>query len=534
MKPKRSNIQIGGLLSCLLIFMIAGIPVDASESGNHKTVRLAVTSDLHGWMSTGLMYPTHKRKGLLHLMDGIRRLRLEVPDLILLDGGDLLDGSPLVDFYHQAYNNPAEADIFFQLVQQAGYDAVAVGNHDLGINPLFEKSYLPASGFSWLAANLNRKADWNVKPYILLNRFGLKIAVLGFTTPGARMWLGKRQLGDIRFAAIKRSAAIWLQKVKKRCDPDLVIGLFHSGLYPLRDDENSKLNRISPANAVIGTLNHVEGFDLVISGHDHHLFPYNNEMPVRYIRGTPVIEGGRWGEAFLDLKLNISRRGEKWRISGIKCRVMRASSDERIDVLYRTRLPVEYLDYLQAPLPYTWTRTNRRNARNCLNQINALAQDEPDLDGSLLPGASVSGLSRRSGKQLRRLELYKIFRYDNRTVTVLLSKREIALLGSPEPESGRRRVSGNRILYGQLKTEMNTYEKDAWWLPSEWFEPVYHIKISDYHYHGGAGIVPALFLSAERAVHRSKSTIRGRVFEYLSRGPSLPRECRFLRPVTAR
>ena len=145
-----------------------------------KQIRLIVTSDLHGWMSTALMYPNRKKKGLLHLAKGIKKARAENPDLILLDAGDLLQGSPLVSYIHKTQKSPAVEDPFFRLFQSLEYHAVVVGNHDLGINPLFEREYLPNSKFSWLAANVYRNKNLVFKPFLTLDCNGLKIAILGF------------------------------------------------------------------------------------------------------------------------------------------------------------------------------------------------------------------------------------------------------------------------------------------------------------------------------------------------------------------
>jgi len=531
LKPERVTTGIIRLLGCFLPLLFLHFAVIGSESNSQRIVRLAVTSDLHGWMSTSLLFPTHKRSGLLHLAADIRRLRLEEPELILLDGGDLLEGSPLVDFFHRHHDNPAAVDPFFQLVRQLEYDAVAVGNHDLGINPLYAESYMPASNFSWLAANLNWKGNAHIRPYVVMHRFGLKIAVLGFTTPGSRIWLGEKQLDGIRFDPVDSSAQAWLKKIRRRHEPDLIIGLFHSGLYSLRDDENAKISRISPPNALRETLSQIDGFDLVVAGHDHRLSPSRSDLPVRYIMGTPVVEGGKWGEAFLDLSLDVQRRKGKWRVAGVTCRVRRASTARDLDSSYLGQLPPDYLEFLHAPLPYTWTSTSQENVMNCLNRINALAHSSPEVDGSLLPRASANELSNLVGRQLRRLELYKIFRHDNRTVTVQLSAREIQLLEDPVPESGRRQVPSNRVLFGWFKAEIPRSEEKGWFLQRKQFEPLYRVRISDYHYHGGAGIIPSLFLSADRTQGWSEMTTRERVFAYLRQGPSLPEVCGFLRPL---
>ncbi len=527
------QISADGLLYAMIVIYILISPVFSvyAYAASTAQVRLIVTSDLHGWMSTSFVYPNEKQRGLLHIEEGIRQARLEDPDLILLDAGDLLQGSPLVSFFHQAHQNPAAEDLFFKTFQRLEYDAVVVGNHDLGINPLFETHYRPASQFPWLAANLFLNSKPAFTPYIILHRFGLKIAIIGFSTPGSHMWLGENQLKGIVCRPITPSAAYWLKTVKRREHPDLIIGIFHAGIYPLRDDENSKLNRLPPANSVMEVIRKNAAFDLVIAGHDHRLVPNRTGRHISYIRTTPVVQGGRWGEAFIDLNLKLVLSQKRWRVVDIEHRIQRASQQEHIRSDYRRQLSEDYLAYIQAPLPYMFTKTSKASATRCLNLLNALANSETGVTGSLLPKVRIYKLSDHVGKRLRRLDLLRWFRYDNRAVTVLLSLRDIQLLIRPESEFGRRRVPGNRLLFPFFSRRLPDFKSNVWWLDRSSFDRIYPVKVSDYHFNGGGGIIPQLFLPPGQALDASAVSIRDRLFEYMKKVLELPEECTFLRYI---
>lgn len=524
---------IGLILQLARVFVVCILilktwPVVGLES---RSVRILATSDLHGWLSTSMIYPGQKRKGLLHIRELILRARSEDPGLVLLDAGDLLQGSPLVYYHHRFSANPAAEDPFFKQFLELEYDAVAVGNHDLGIQPLLETNYLPASNFSWLAANIRKNNKPLFRPYLIIKRSGLKIAVVGFSTSGSKMWLNDSEMKGIQIEPPEKSAEYWLSVIKKKEKPDLVIGLFHAGVYPVRDDENSKLNRIAAANAVINTLKQNRGFDLVIAGHDHRLSPYRSDRVVRYIEKTPVVEGGKWGEAVVDLNLKLNRSDSGWQLTEISSAVKRARQDKRIDHFYQKLLPADYLSFLRDPLPYTLGSVSRSTALECFNQINALAHDEPGIAGSMLPKASIYRLSGLIGKQLCRQDLFNIFRHDNKTVTIHLSSREIHLLKNPEPEFGSRRIYGNRRLYAYLKRTVETPKDDAWWLRAKQFDSVYLIKISDYHYNGGGGLMAQVFLQKAALHSRSSATVREQVYDYLKSDPLLPESCRFLKHI---
>ena len=341
------------------------------------------------------------------------------------------------------------------------------------------------------------------------------------------MWLSTDRLNGITFRSIQSSVTFWLKWIKGNVKPDLIIGLLHAGTNAVRDDENSKLNRLPAANSVAETLKKSSGFDLVIAGHDHRLSPRYKEKHIRYIQQTPIIESGSKGEAFVDLKLRILKSKNKWRITRITHKIHRASQDKKIGTAYIQSLPDDYKTYLQEPLPYLITSTNKQQASVCLNHLNAQAQDGPGISGSMLPRLSLSRLPGLIGRKIRRMDLYKLFRYDNRTVTVLMSLRDIHLLSNPIPVSGRRRVSYNRVLFSHFKSHIPA-QQQAWWLNSELFRKKYYVKISDYHYFGGGGIIPQIFSPGNQEVKMSKLVLRDRFFDFMQQGPKLPPACDFM------
>jgi len=520
------------LLLVGLVFW-ACLPLSGSEK--HRTLQLLITSDLHGWLSTAWYYPTRRRKGLLHLADAIRRERERNPDLLLLDAGDLLQGSPLSYFViRQPEMVAGEQDLFFQTVQNTGFDAVAVGNHDLILNPVFERQYVPNSRFHWLSANLIRKGQPVFEPYTVFERKGLKVAVIGFTTPGVALWLSPQQLQGIQVQPLEVAARQWLKTVRHREHPDFVIGLFHVGLNPMRDDENSKISRLPPANGLLPLLETVTGFDLVISGHDHRLAPSRSGQKLRYIKQTPVVSGGSWGEALIDLKILLQQTNGAWQTERIISRVHRPAQDPEIDKDYVALLPQAYQDHLLAELPWQMTSAPKPLITDCFNHLHALAQDEPQLMGTLLPPVAIETARRDFGRKLRRIDLWRWLPYENRTVTTRAAVRDIALLTQPLPEFGSRKVAYNRRLYPWFKEPLDTFDPPGVWLDADRFEKRITVKISDYHYFGGGGIIPRLFWETNPAIQVDAESTRDRLFMFLQTASGqLPETCRFLKPAPA-
>lgn len=516
------------IVFCLLELFAAGA-VNAEESrkvpGRH--LHLLITSDIHGWLSTSLMHPGRKRKGLLHIEDHILSIRRRYPNAILIDGGDLLQGSPLVHYFNRVAGVRPAANPFFARFNRLKYDVAAVGNHDLELNPDFEEKYVPASSFHWISANLERDGRFVFKPYTVLVRNGLKIAVVGFTTPGILMWLGKEQINRMTVNAIEKTAETLIPDIYRKENPDIVIGVFHSGTRPTRDDENSKLNRIPSSSAARQCLLNTRGIHLAIVGHDHILYPYRSGMPLRRIGESIVIEGGAKGEALIRVAMEVEKKRHQSIIRKIRISVLKALQHASIDKTYSHLLSPDYKSYLAEQLPWSVGRASKKTVARCVNDLIAQSNEEGGISGTLFPEARISYVRDLQGRNLNRRDLFTWLPYDNRPVTVRLSKRQIRLLRSAQPNYGYRRVPYNRKLYTWLKKPLQKQEEWTWILNPDLFARSLKVKISDYHFHGGAGIAAGIFMDEDDLLASSEMFCRDILFSYLKNSQKLPPSCHF-------
>lgn len=230
-----------------------------------RKIRILFTSDIHG-----NYFPydfRHERWG----KGSMQRIHAFVAQMcsrnggstILIDGGDILQGEPTAYYFNYVaqHSRHKVADI----CNFIGYDVGVIGNHDIETgHDVFDK-FVSDCNFPVLGANaINIKTDEPYfEPYTILYRNGIKIAVIGFITPAIPHWIPERVWQDMRFEDIKSSAQKWIRTVKAKENPDFIIGLLHSGM-----DEGI----ITPEykeNATRETVQGVEGFDLVLYGHDH-------------------------------------------------------------------------------------------------------------------------------------------------------------------------------------------------------------------------------------------------------------------------
>lgn len=197
--------------------------------------------------------------------------------VILLDDGDILQGQPLVYYYN--FEDTKSEHICAGVMNYMKYDAATVGNHDIEPgHPVYDK-IVKEFKFPWMAANAvdTKTGEPYFKPYTILNRNGVKIAVLGLITPGIPMWLPEKIWSGIDFQDMVVSAEKWVKIIREKEHPDVLIGLFHAGVQANYEGQNADMPRNENAAQLVAEK--VAGFDVVFVGHDHHGWNYTVKDP---------------------------------------------------------------------------------------------------------------------------------------------------------------------------------------------------------------------------------------------------------------
>ena len=248
-----------------------------------QTVELKIieTSDVHGHFFPYDCMERKPLKGTLARANTyIKQQRQQYGDrLLLLDNGDILQGQPCT--YWSNYVNTDEQNLAAQVVNYMGYDVEAIGNHDVETGHKVYDKWIGEVQCPVLGANIidhNTRLPY-VRPYIILERSlspltshpsPLKIAVLGMITPTISAWLNESLWQGLEFENMVVSARRWVKYIQQVEKPDLIIGLFHSGLSDglVMDDGTEE-------DATRLVAQQVEGFDVIFFGHDHQV---HNEL----------------------------------------------------------------------------------------------------------------------------------------------------------------------------------------------------------------------------------------------------------------
>lgn len=160
------------------------------------------------------------------------------------------------------------------------YDVGNMGNHDVEAGHSTYDRWVEQCNFPILGANiidLSRSGTDGIdlhpdnasssvatylKPYQIIERDGVKIAVLGMITPAVPLWLPEQLWSGLRFDDMEKTAAKWMKIIREKENPDVVVGLFHTGWEQNETDEMIE-------NGSENIARNVPGFDVIFLGHDH-------------------------------------------------------------------------------------------------------------------------------------------------------------------------------------------------------------------------------------------------------------------------
>jgi 5'-nucleotidase / UDP-sugar diphosphatase len=215
------------------------------------------TTDLHGHLLPTTDYDGNEDVGgALRIATAVEQKRAELPNVVLLDGGDLYQGT-MAGFL-------SGGRVMNRVLDFLDYDAWVIGNHefDWGIPTLqaaLEDGSVPVLGANLTVTPGRPNPLSMVKPYVMLERDGVRIGVVGLTTDGLPSWFRPEWMGDVAVLDSVETLARIMPEVRAQ-EPDVLILLVHQGLRPWGDSHDNEINRIADA---------FPEFDLMIGGHSH-------------------------------------------------------------------------------------------------------------------------------------------------------------------------------------------------------------------------------------------------------------------------
>lgn len=226
----------------------------------------------------------------------VERIKKENENVLLLDAGDIFQGTPYFNLYH--------GELEYKLMSMMGYDATTIGNHDfdLGVDNLVKQ--MPHASFSFINCNYdfsNTALHDKIAPYKVFDKGGIKIGVLGYGIELQGL-VDKKMYGETIYNDPVTIANATAKLLKHDLGCDYVIALSHLGY---KYDEK-KISDVSMAPLT-------ENIDLVIGGHSHTFLEHPVKLANRAGKEVHVTQVG-WAGIWLG-KIDVFFSHNKKKIS---------------------------------------------------------------------------------------------------------------------------------------------------------------------------------------------------------------------------
>ena len=300
----------------------------AAVSTHAATVDLRImeTSDLHSNMMDFDYYkdtPTDKF-GLVRTATLIAQARRQATNSVLVDNGDLIQGSPLGDYIASKGLKAGDVHPVYLAMNTLGYSVGNIGNHEFNYGLDYLKKALAGAKFPYVNANLIDAATGKplLTPYLIekkevKDRDGkthtLNIGYIGFVPPQVMVWDKANLQGKVRVDDITETAKKWVPEMRK-AGADIVVAIPHSGL-------SGEPYKALAENSVY-YLSQVPGIDAIMFGHAHAVFPSDDFAAIKgadikqgTLNGIPAVMPGQWGDHLGIVDLQLTNDQGKWQVT---------------------------------------------------------------------------------------------------------------------------------------------------------------------------------------------------------------------------
>ena len=437
--------------------LVSTVPTLASAAAalNSSTVCISIlhTTDLHGHILPTSDYDGNPdRGGMARCVTQIRHWQQENPNSLLIDVGDVYQGTEV--------GLRSKGELMIDLFNHLKYDAWIIGNHefDWGIEP-FEQA-LQKSTMPVLAANTlldgkpagefpdTKHPFAKIRPFILKQIAGIRLAIIGITTPGMPFWLPREFTRGIDFQYPMESVRRAIARAKNE-DADVIVLTGHMGLKPRTGGDDF-------ANTVMALTLEFPEAAVFVAGHTHQA------IPSRITNSVLFTQADHFGIHVGRVDLLFDRSSKKLLHREAICELM--DSQFRLDPVVISRAKSDLAESevaLSQPigeLTETLRARSRPGEPSDIEKLigaaimEALQQRKVSVDG-VMHGVFDEEARFAAGPKTVN-DLWKLIPYENYIVTVELSPEEIKALMEEVYASHEQR----NLLGFEVKTEGRGYD----------------------------------------------------------------------------
>lgn len=275
-----------------------------------EELTIIYTSDVHGH-AMPINYGTNEAEqtGLTKYATVVKEARVHKKNLLLIDNGDLIQGTPLMTNYVK--NHADKENPMIEIMNRLNIDAGVLGNHEFNFGKKVLSDAVRQASYPILSANILDKETgkpYYGPPYIIKSFTGnIRVAIVGVTTHYIPNWESAEHIEGLEFADAFDTLNKWVQHIRESNLADIVIASYHGGFEAdLATGEATEI--LTGENQGYQICKEIEGIDVLLTGHQHR------EL-TGYVNDVLVIQPGNNGEMYGEVVLELSKTDDKWIIS---------------------------------------------------------------------------------------------------------------------------------------------------------------------------------------------------------------------------
>lgn len=424
-KTSSPVLAIAIVICCFAVgFAIGHLIYKMAHRNGEYRLTVIETTDIHGNYFDSLYNGVPRPSSLANVSAYLKSVRQdEKLDPVLIDCGDNLQGD--IAAYYYNFVDTVDRHVVTELFEYLDYDAVVVGNHDIEtshsvydrINSTIEIPYLAANA---VYSDGPEKGKPYFKPYTIVKRKGLKIAIIGMTNANIKSWLPEEKWKGIDFLQVSQIAQEWVDKVRKKEKPDVVILAMHSGA----GRNNADKPAVEDESLYVASA--LKGVDIVLCGHDHRPIALTVPNP----EGDVVLmNSGRWSKNVGRCDMVLKRKKGKIVEKSFACNVV------PVDSIAPDK---EFLDFFRPQFEATKAFANKRigylskvlsfekaleGPNSYMTLVHTVQLEATGADISISAPLALKGQLDTGVVSFQ--DLTKVYVYENQLYTVELTGRQL-------------------------------------------------------------------------------------------------------------
>jgi 2',3'-cyclic-nucleotide 2'-phosphodiesterase / 3'-nucleotidase len=317
-----------GLLALSILALSISVHTSAQRAvGQRAHVVIIGTTDMHGRVFP-IDYYTNKydNVGMTKVATLIKEARKADPDLLLVDSGDTIQGTPLEYFHNKRNNTPP--DPMMLAMSALHSDSMTVGNHEYNFGLKVLEQARSEAKFPWLSANTYNQgtSTTHYQPYIVKEVEGVRVGVLGLTTPGIPNWENVPNYAGLEFKETVSEAKKWVAILRDKEKVDVVAITMHMGIEEDLRTGITNPSQVPNENAAIAIARQVPGIDVILMGHTHR------DVPSLIVNGVLLTQANRWASHIARVDIYLEKgEAARWHVMARSARTIPVTEKTAVD-----------------------------------------------------------------------------------------------------------------------------------------------------------------------------------------------------------